>query len=163
MINNPPDNLENGNIVCVDELNQYCGSVTHEEHENISYSGKNLNSKENTKKKEKSDRQEKIEIKGKALVLGNNAYANSYRLSLLKCGYYANVLEGYEPWAKIKTMMRGVDIIVVVTSHISHENMQRIKKEVNDIPVIYSEFDGANRVQTQILVKLRESSLTGNA
>ena len=85
------------------------------------------------------------------MVLGNKAYENSYKLCLLKFGYRAEVLEGFEPWAKISTELKETDIVVVVTSHVSHDNMWRAKKEIEDIPVIYSEFDGANRILEQVL------------
>jgi len=42
-------------------------------------------------------------------------------------------------------------VVVVVTSHISHDNMWRVKKEITDIPVIYSEFDGANRILEKVI------------
>jgi len=40
------------------------------------------------------------------------------------------VLEGFETWAKISNVLRDTDVVVVVTSHISHDNMWRVKKEI---------------------------------
>jgi len=68
-----------------------------------------------------------------------------------KIRYKAEVLEGFEPWAKISNVLRDTDVVVVVTSHISHDNMWRVKKEITDIPVIYSEFDGANRILEKVI------------
>lgn len=97
------------------------------------------------------------------LILGNNSYANSYKLSLLKYGYKAEVLEGFEPWTRINSELKETDIVVVITSHISHDNMWRIKKEVNDIPVIYSEYDRANRILEQILNREQKGHLSVSA
>lgn len=163
-IDKPSDSLENGQIVCVDEFSQIIRCIEHPEEESGFINAQKNTGEKNDDKKDteddknrEEDKPQKIEIIGTALVLGNNSFANSYKLSLLKCGYLARVLEGYEPWAKIKALMKGVDIIVVVTSHVSHENMYRIKKEVTDIPVIYSEFDGANRIQLLISERLSSS------
>ena len=67
------------------------------------------------------------------------------------------MLEGFEPWSKINTALKDMDAVVVITSHISHDNMWRIKKEVLDIPVIYSSFDGANRILEQLLTMEQEA------
>jgi len=96
-------------------------------------------------------KKERIEVTKQVLILGNKAYENSYKLCLLKFGYKAEVLEGFEPWAKISNVLRDTDVVVVVTSHISHDNMWRVKKEITDIPVIYSEFDGANRILEKVI------------
>ena len=46
---------------------------------------------------------------------------------------------------------------VVIINHISHDNMWRVKRDINNIPVIYSEYDGVNRILEQI-----QNNLTDN-
>jgi len=148
IIKDAPEYLHSGQVAYVDENNNFCGIEDNGEgFENDTVKRKVTN----IRTYRKTSRYAKIEVTKKVLILGNNSYANSYKLSLLKYGYKTEVLEGFEPWARINSELKEMDIIVVITSHISHDNMWRIKKEINGTPVIYSEFDGANRILEQIL------------
>lgn len=148
IIKDAPEYLRSGQVVYVDENNNFCGIEDNGEGFENDTIKRNVT---NIRTYRKISRNEKIEVIKKVLILGNNSYANSYKLSLLKYGYKAEVLEGFEPWTRINSELKETDVVVVITSHMSHDNMWRIKKEVNDIPVIYSEFDGANRILEQIL------------
>ena len=147
-LNNAPDNLEKGQTIYVDENNNFTGIIEESVYLFEQYRKKNNS---NVPLQNKVNRSDAIEIKKDVLILGNKNYEYSYKLNLLKNGYRAEVIEGYESWAKISACIKDADIVVVVTSHISHDNMWRIKKEVTAIPVIYSEHDGANRILEEII------------
>lgn len=98
-------------------------------------------------------KQEIPEIKKNILIIGNKQYELSYKMTLLKYGYKAMIVEGYESWSKINSELRNTDLIVVITSFVSHDTMWRIKKDVTGIPIIYSEYDGANRILECVLEK----------
>lgn len=148
IINDAPAYLRPGQVAYVDENNNFCGIEEDGEGLEADTVKRNVSNISTFKRVSKKDR---IEVTKQVLILGNKAYENSYKLCLLKFGYKTEVLEGFEPWAKISNEMKDTDIVVVVTSHISHDNMWRIKKEITDIPVVYSEFDGANRILEQVL------------
>ena len=148
IINDAPPYLRVGQVAYVDEYNNFCGVEDDGLELGDDAVKRNITNIQTFKRQ---DKKERIEVTKQILVLGNKAYENSYKLCLLKFGYRAEVLEGFEPWAKISTELKETDIVVVVTSHVSHDNMWRAKKEIEDIPVIYSEFDGANRILEQVL------------
>lgn len=148
IINDAPLYLKAGQVAYVDENNNFCGIEDNGEVPESDTVKRNVTNIHTFKRISKKD---KIEVTKSVLILGNNTYANSYKLCLLKFGYKAEVIEGFEPWTKINTEIKETDIVVVITSHISHDNMWRVKKEITDIPVIYSEFDGANRILEQVL------------
>ncbi|HOM02825.1 MAG TPA: DUF2325 domain-containing protein [Acetivibrio sp.] len=148
IINDAPDYLRPGQVAYVDENNNFCGIEDDGEGQEADTVKRNVSNISTFKRVSKKER---IEVTKQVLILGNKAYENSYKLCLLKFGYKAEVLEGFEPWAKISNELRDTDVVVVVTSHISHDNMWRVKKEITDIPVVYSEFDGANRILEQVI------------
>jgi len=148
IINDAPDYLKPGQVAYVDENNNFCGIEDDGEAQETDTVKRNVSNISTFKRVSKKER---IEVTKQVLILGNKAYENSYKLCLLKFGYKAEVLEGFEPWAKISNVLRDTDVVVVVTSHISHDNMWRVKKEITDIPVIYSEFDGANRILEKVI------------
>lgn len=148
IVKDAPEMLENGQVIYVDENDNFCGIEDSADEDILKRKPSNIRA---------FTRREKIQITKQVLILGNNTYANAYKLSMLKFGYKAEVLEGFEPWSKINTALKDMDAVVVVTSHISHDNMWRIKKEVLDIPVIYSSFDGANRILEQLLAMEQET------
>lgn len=148
MINDAPDYLRTGQVAYVDENNNFCGIEDDGDGLEVDAVKRNVSNISTFKRVSKKER---IEVTKQVLILGNKAYENSYKLCLLKFGYKTEVLEGFEPWAKISNELRDTDVVVVVTSHISHDNMWRVKKEITDIPVVYSEFDGANRILEQVL------------
>lgn len=160
MIKDAPEYLHSGQVAYVDENNNFCGIEDNGEGNETDTVKRNVT---DIRAYRKTSRYDKIEVTKKVLILGNNSYANSYKLSLLKYGYKAEVLEGFEPWTRINSELKETDIVVVITSHISHDNMWRIKKEVNDIPVIYSEYDGANRILEQILNREQKGHLSVSA
>lgn len=84
------------------------------------------------------------------LIIGNPAYQQSYKLSLLRNGYKAEVIDGYSPWSKVQKMIKDVDMVVIIVNYVSHENMWLIKENVKDIPVIYPDSDGAKRIIDEI-------------
>lgn len=157
IIKDAPSNLCSGQVIYVDENNNFCG---------IEDSGEDIENDEVKKNIEKikilkkASKNNKIEVTKQVLILGNKAYENSYKLCFLKYGYKAEVLEGFDPWAKINSLLKETDIVVVIISHVSHDNMWRIKKEIIDIPVIYSEFDGANRILEQVIAQDQEEKFT---
>ena len=61
------------------------------------------------------------------------------------------------PWSKILNSLKSSDMVVVITNHISHDNMWRVKRDIHNLPVIYSEYDGVNRILEQI-----QNDLTDN-
>ncbi len=148
IIKDAPTFLYSGQVAYVDENNNFCGIEDNGGEADADAVKKNVT---NIRTFRKTNRTSTIEVTKQVLVLGNKTYENSYKLCLLKYGFKAEVLEGFESWAKISSELKESDIVVVITSHISHDNMWKIKKEITDIPVIYSEFDGANRILEQVL------------
>lgn len=91
-----------------------------------------------------------IEIKKEVLIIGKITYEFNYKALLLKHGYRTNVVDGYEPWVKIKQASKQKDVIVVVEDFISHDNMFKVKEELQDRSIVYSEKDGANFIAEKI-------------
>lgn len=87
-----------------------------------------------------------IIISKKVLILGNPTYQQSYKLNFLKNGYQAEVIDGYSSWNRVQKSIKDIDVIVVVINYVSHDNMWQVKDNIKDIPVIYSDTDGANRI-----------------
>ncbi len=143
-----PKNLQPGQVIYVDEYYNFCGVYEHYDNFNKNIEPKNTVNIRPYKRKNKA---EKIDIFKNVLILGNNSYEKSYKSGFLKFGYKADVLEGYEAWPKINSRIKDTDIIVIITDHISHNNMWRVKEYVTDIPVVYSEFNGVNRILQQII------------
>lgn len=150
IVNDIPEwlNIEEGQVLKVDEFNNLLIASKVEEKESDAVERKKitLSSNENAKK----SYAEKIEIKKEVLIIGKISYELSYKMSLYKRGYRAEVIDGYEPWVKIKSALKDKDCVVVVTEYVSHDNAGRIKEENLDIPIIFSRYDGANRIAEQI-------------
>lgn len=149
IVNNIPPDIEliPDQIIFVDEKNDFIGI----KQENIS--GIFELPKKRPVAVKKDLKQVIPEIKKNILIIGNKQYELSYKMNLLKYGYKAMIVEGYESWSKINSELRNADLIVVITSFVSHDTMWRIKKDVADIPIIYCEHDGANRILECVLEK----------
>jgi len=87
----------------VDENNNFCGIEDDGEAQETDTVKRNVSNISTFKRVSKKER---IEVTKQVLILGNKAYENSYKLCLLKFGYKAEVLEGFEPWAKISNVLR---------------------------------------------------------
>jgi len=88
------------------------------------------------------------------LILGNKAFENAYKLNMLKNGFVAEVVDGFESWHKIAKAARESDIIVVLTDHLSHKNYYRLKSEFADKKIIYSDFEGTNRIIDKVIEEI---------
>ncbi|QUH21790.1 DUF2325 domain-containing protein [Alkaliphilus sp. B6464] len=161
IVENIPQNKEllEGQVIGIDEFNNYL--FIDKSAEEIAVSNISIPiRKENKINRIKLDYNSEIAKTGKKiLIVGNIAYQNSYKLTLLKYGYRAEVIEGYESWARISTLIREADIIVVVVNYVSHDNQEKIKKEFIDMPKIFAEYDGANRIAAE-LTELEEKNKT---
>lgn len=133
--------IETGDIITIDELNNI-----------IKYEKNSLSNNDSSAKKKSLVRTtdkykvNHVIIKRRILVLGNPTYQQSYKLNFLKNGYQAEVIDGYSSWSRVQKSIKDISIIVVVINYVSHDNMWQIKDNIKDIPVIYSETDGANRI-----------------
>ncbi len=147
IVNNIPPDIEllPEQIIFVDEKNDFIGIKQNYNNRILELPRKRTVIYKNVLK------QKIPEIKKNVLIIGNKQYEFSYKMTLLKYGYKAIIFEGYESWSKINSEFRNADLIVIVPNFISHDNMWRIKKDVTDIPIIYSEHDGANRILETIL------------
>jgi len=85
------------------------------------------------------------------LIIGNKAFENAYKLNMLKNGFIAEVVDGFESWHKIAKAARESDIIVVLTDHLPHKNYYRLKAEFADKKIIYSDLEGASRIIDKVL------------
>jgi hypothetical protein len=151
IVNDIPEGwkIEDGQVLKVDEFNNLLIASRGEYKETDVVERKKISSPSSNGASKKTYT-EKIEIKKEVLIIGKITYEISYKMSLYKKGYRAEVIDGYEPWAKIKSALKDKDCVVLVTEYVSHDNMWRIKDENLDIPVIYSPYDGANRIAEQI-------------
>lgn len=104
---------------------------------------KKIAEQRNKRKNEKEEKQY-IDITHRVLIVGNKSYELSYKLNFLKHGYEAEVVDGYSPYAKISTLLKDVDCVIVISNFISHDNMWKLKEE--NVPILYPASDGANRV-----------------
>lgn len=149
IVNNIPSDIEliTGQTIFIDEKNDFIGIKQENFSENLELVKKKPTAVKRTLK------QVIPEIKKNILIIGNKQYEMSYKLTLLKYGYKTVIVEGYESWSRINSELRKSDLIVVIPSYVSHDNMWRIKKDVTDIPVIFSEYDGANRILECVLEK----------
>jgi len=151
IVNNIPAGLElrSGDIVNIDENNNFSGFQSHTAPKILAPVSRRP--KNSTKKNHGYG---KIQISKKIAIIGNKAYENSYKLLFYKNGYKVEVVEGYESWPKVSAAIKDVDLIVVITSYISHANMWQLKKEA-DARVVYSEHDGANKILQLVEENLR--------
>lgn len=143
--------IQDGNVIIVDEFNNFLTLKRDFETVEHTEERKKLTSAYKTTSFKKG-LSEKIEIKKEVLIIGKITYEFSYKMAFLKQGYRAEIVDGYEPWAKVKSAMKGKDFIVVVTEFISHDNMWLIREVETKNPIIFSEHDGANRILEQVLV-----------
>ncbi|PLS18832.1 hypothetical protein CVD28_00070 [Bacillus sp. M6-12] len=151
IVNEIPEHFSfrEGEVIIVDEFNNYMmikkGEMVYsdtEERRILSASPKVSTYKKNSLKN--------IEVEKEILIVGKITYENTYKMSLYKSGYRAEVIDGYDPWTKIKSSIKDKDIVVVIGNFVSHDNMWKIKDEKLDIPVLYPEYDGANRIVEEI-------------
>lgn len=80
------------------------------------------------------------------LIIGNEGLAVSYKLTLLKNGYFADVVSGVDSWHKIEKAVRQSDIVVFVTEHAKHQNYYKYKDMFGGKKTIYAANEGANRI-----------------
>ncbi|MDF2880033.1 MAG: hypothetical protein K0R54_590 [Clostridiaceae bacterium] len=142
--------LEEGQLINVDEFNNFLNINYLPEYTVNSISNNNAKKSSPGNKSYSENRNSIREITKSVAIVGNISYENSYKLSLLKAGYKADVIEGNEPWSKIYPIIKSADIVVVSTEHISHSNMFKIKENILDKIVIYAKYDGANRILEEI-------------
>lgn len=142
--------LNDGQVVALDEFNNYV--MTKESLDNLHPNGPRIRS-ENKVSYIEDKRAEKISISDDAhivCVVGNTKFFPAYSQALLRSGHKAVFADGYDSWLNIKREIREANIIVVITRFVSHENMGKIKEEISDKQVIYSEYDGANRIAEEV-------------
>ncbi len=140
--------LKDGDVVIVDEGDNFLG-LKQDKIDKLSLTRTPVPTTDNKRKNDKGEKNITPTDKTVA-ILGNESYKNAYTLSLLKKGYEAKVINGFESWPKVIQQVKDVDMVVVITNHISHDNMYKIKEEISDTPVIYSKYDGANRIAEDI-------------
>lgn len=139
--------IKNGDVIKVDEFNNFM-FIQYDE----TVSTKIIDEpKRKTSILQKKTLTDKIEVNKNVLIVGNINYENSYKIALLKNGYKTEIIDGYSAWSKIKAYSKDKDYVVIITSFISHDNMWKVKEDILNIPVIYSEFDGANRIVEKLI------------
>lgn len=104
-------------------------------------------------------RNERIEVEKELLIVGNISYENSYKMAFYKKGYRAQVIDGFEPWSRIRSSLKDKDAVVVVSDFISHDNMYRLKEEGLGIPLLFPEHDGANRILEEVHAKFEGDTI----
>ncbi len=72
--------------------------------------------------------------------------SQSYKLTLLKSGYTAQVVSGVDSWHKIAKAVRKSDVVVYVTDFATHAHYGKYKDEFQGKKTIYAAFEGANRI-----------------
>lgn len=160
IINNVPSNIDSdveGEIIKIDEFNNFIRFEKHDEAFNqIQVSDKKVEKKPKNNTIFTGALKAKTGVK--VLILGNVSYENSYKLAFFKEGIDVEVIEGFDSWGKIASSIKESNYVIIVLNHVSHDNMWRIKRSTPEIPVIYSEYDGANRlVELIIQQNTRES------
>lgn len=137
--------IAEGEILIVDENANFI-TIKRERIAETSVERKRIGMTKNTPKK----RSERIKIEREVLIIGKITYENSYKMAFFKNGYRAQVIDGYEPWSRIRSSLKDKDAVVVVSEFISHDNMWRLKDEGLDIPLLFPEHDGANRILEEV-------------
>ncbi|WP_426348828.1 hypothetical protein ACPWSR_13865 [Alloiococcus sp. CFN-8] len=127
-----------GDIVVLDENNNVI------EYPEEVKKHKEIKENKKTPQEEVEAEDDNITITHRVLIVGELAFSNSYKLSFLKKGYHADIVDGFESFNKISLKLKNIDCIIVISNHISHGNMWSLKE--GQIPVIYPVSDGANRV-----------------
>lgn len=89
------------------------------------------------------------------LIVGDEGMQQSYKLTLFKSGYAAEVVSGVDSWHKIAKAVRQNDVIVFVTDFAKHQHYYKFKEEFSDKNVIYAAFEGANRIVSLLNEKFR--------
>jgi hypothetical protein len=143
IVNNIPENLrvETGDILIMDEYCNFIRTETGSSEEIAGISRKKKFLRTNDKFKMKQ-----FYVEKKILIVGNPSYHQSYLLNLLKSGYAAETIDGFQPFGRILKASKKADIIIVLVNYISHDNMWLIKDNLKDIPVLYPDSDGAARI-----------------
>ena len=131
--------ITDGQILLVDEYNNLIQATS-------SLSTDNVKFKPNKKVDKKEKRQTKVSLENNILLIGNLNFEESYKSSLAKVGYDVTVIDGFESWSKILKETKDVDKILVISNHVSHDNMYKLKGNLNDKDIIYPKGDGANRL-----------------
>ncbi len=150
ILNNIPTNytLNDGNVVAIDEENNF---IQLKENKGILPDTQEKRKKSEPKtQKPDYENSEGIEITNHALIIGNPSYKSSYAIAFRKQGYDVEVVDGFESYPKIASAMKDKDVVIVITTFVSHDVMYRVKKECQDIPVIFTGNDGANQLVIEI-------------
>ena len=93
LLNNYPAFVKNGQTVYIDEFNNFL-SIKRDD----SIISNNPTKRYSTNKSFKRlNRTETMKISKNVTILGNKNFENSYKLGLLKYGYRAEIIEGFEP------------------------------------------------------------------
>jgi Chromosome segregation ATPases len=151
LVNEVPTNIElvTGQVINIDEYNNYLSLRFEDTPEELRKPF--LNSVSYKKNKNNRDQRESIELNKSVCIIGNISFENNYKLSCCRIGYKAEVIDGYEPWEKIRTQIKDVDLVIVISSFVSHDNMWRLKDQKDIPPVLYPGSDGANRITNEII------------
>ena len=143
-INNLPINktIYEGDIIKVDENYSFIEFYEHK----VDYTPnrKKINIKNTNKEKLNPDI-----INHNVLVLGNVKYRNNYKIAGLKNGINIDLLDGFTSFNRIKLDVKSYDLIVVMPSFCSHDNMWQVKENYSNS--IFPDSDGANRLVEYIL------------
>lgn len=151
LVNEVPTNVDlvTGQVINIDEYNNYLSLRMEDTPEELRKPF--LNAVSYRKNKNNKDQRESIELNKSVCILGNISFENNYKLSCCRIGYKAEVVDGFLSWDKIRTQIKDVDLVVVVSSFISHDNMWRLKEQKDIPPVLYPDSDGANRIVNEIM------------
>lgn len=148
IVNNIPPNIDSGldgEIIKIDEFNNFIRFEKHDEAFNqVQALDKRIEKKPRNNSVFTGSLKAKTGVR--VLIIGNVSYENSYKLAFFKEGIDVEVIEGFDSWGKIAASIKESNYVIIVLNHVSHDNMWRIKRSTPEIPVIYSEYDGANRL-----------------
>jgi len=145
--------LESGDVVAVDEYMNFVEKQVQKEVDLKSLEKVNIAKKLKNQEIKYCDEMINEESEAlcelrseKILIIGNDGMQQSYKLTLFKYGYVAEVVSGVESWHKIAKAVRQNDVIVFVTDFAKHQHYYKFKEEFADKNVIYAPCEGANRI-----------------
>ncbi len=148
----PTLNIQTGDVIGFDEFNNY---VDLKESTCLTSEKKEIKRKPSEKityiEDKRTSKIRDLQNAKTIAIIGNKKYAASYNQSLSEKGYIMKFVDGYDSWINIKHETKGADIIVVITEFISHKNMGKVKEEITGAKIIYSQYEGANRVVDAVL------------
>lgn len=135
--------LTEGELVLIDEFNNFL-NIHHERDFLDKEIAKPIVKIEKKEQRNIEQTTNNSEFVYNVLIIGKIALKTSYENAFRKCNINVEVIDGYEPEYKVLSSCKGKDLIIVPTTHVSHDNMKKVRLEFNNS--VFPQYHASNRL-----------------